>query len=103
VVVAETGREALRALDEHANVGAVLMDIMMPDMDGYEAIRRVREQRRFADLPLIALTARAMKGERERCEEAGANDYMTKPIDPSGLLSALQHWLARAPQEGTLS
>jgi signal transduction histidine kinase/CheY-like chemotaxis protein/HAMP domain-containing protein len=103
VVVAETGREALRALDEHANVGAVLMDIMMPDMDGYEAMRRVREQQRFADLPLIALTARAMKGERERCEEAGASDYMTKPVDPSGLLSTLQHWLTRAPQPDTLS
>jgi CheY-like chemotaxis protein len=103
VVVAETGREALRALDEHANVGAVLMDIMMPDMDGYEAMRRVREQQRFADLPLIALTARAMKGERERCEEAGASDYMTKPVDPSGLLSALQHWLTRDTHPDNLS
>jgi CheY-like chemotaxis protein len=103
VVVAETGREALRALDEHANVGAVLMDIMMPDMDGCEAMRRVRAQQRFADLPLIALTARAMKGERERCEEAGASEYMTKPVDPSGLLSALQHWLTRSPHPDTLS
>jgi CheY-like chemotaxis protein len=103
VVVAETGREALRALDEHEGVGAVLMDIMMPDMDGYEAMRRVREQQRFAHLPLIALTARAMKGERERCEEAGASAYLTKPVDPSGLLSALQHWLARTPHPNTVS
>ncbi|HTV23460.1 MAG TPA: response regulator [Polyangiaceae bacterium] len=101
VLVAETGREALRALDEHEGVGAVLMDIMMPDMDGYEAMRRVREQQRFADLPLIALTARAMQGERERCEQAGASAYITKPIDPSGLLTTLEHWFMRTPHTDT--
>jgi CheY-like chemotaxis protein len=94
VVVAETGREALRLLEQHPNVRAVLMDIMMPDMDGYEAMRRVREQPRFSELPVIALTARAMKGERERCEAAGASEYMAKPLDPAGLLSTLKHWLA---------
>jgi CheY-like chemotaxis protein len=94
VLVAETGREALRVLDEQSNVGVVLMDIMMPDMDGYEAMRRLRAEPRFRELPVIALTARAMKGERERCEEAGASDYMTKPVDPRSLLSALRHWLS---------
>ena len=103
VVVAETGREALRVLDEHTNVGAVLMDIMMPDMDGYETMRRLREQQRFATLPVIALTARAMKGERERCREAGASDYLTKPVDPAGLLSTLEHLLEREPPRTTLS
>ena len=103
MVIAETGREALRALDERADVGAVVMDIMMPDIDGYEAMRRVREQQRFADLPLIALTARAMKGERERCAQAGASDYLTKPVDPNGLLSTLQHWLTRDTARDSLS
>jgi CheY-like chemotaxis protein len=103
VLVAETGREALRVLDENQNVGVVLMDIMMPDMDGYEAMRRLRSEPRYADLPVIALTARAMKGERERCEEAGANDYMQKPVDPRGLLSTLHHWLSREHTAQTLS
>jgi CheY-like chemotaxis protein len=103
VVVAETGREALRLLEQHPNVRAVLMDIMMPDMDGYEAMRRVREQQRFSELPVIALTARAMKGERERCEAAGASEYMAKPLDPAGLLSTLKRWLARRAAESLLS
>jgi CheY-like chemotaxis protein len=102
-VVAETGREALRLLEQHPNVRAVLMDIMMPDMDGYEAMRRLREQPRFAELPVIALTARAMKGERERCEAAGASEYMAKPVDPVGLVSALKRGLARHAAESTVA
>jgi CheY-like chemotaxis protein len=66
---------------------------MMPEMDGYEAMRRLREDTRFAKLPVIVLTAKAMKGERERCLDAGASDYLTKPIDTDQLLSKLQTWL----------
>jgi CheY-like chemotaxis protein len=70
------------------------MDIMMPEMDGYEAMRQLRAQPCFRDLPVIALTARAMKGERERCLEVGASDYMSKPVDPAQLLSKLDAWLS---------
>jgi CheY-like chemotaxis protein/HAMP domain-containing protein len=93
VLVADTGREALELLDQNPKVDAVLMDIMMPEMDGYEATRRLREDRRFRALPVIALTAKAMKGERERCLEAGASDYLAKPIDSEKLLQTLRAWL----------
>jgi len=93
VLVADTGREALDLLGRHPNVDAVLMDIMMPEMDGYEATRRLRQDSRFGALPVIALTAKAMKGERERCLEAGASDYLSKPIDSEKLLKTLQAWL----------
>ncbi|MEI9948851.1 MAG: response regulator [Pseudomonadota bacterium] len=93
VLVADTGREALEQLAQNPQIDAVLMDIMMPEMDGYEATRRLREDPRFRSLPVIALTAKAMKGERERCLEAGASDYLTKPIDSDKLLRTLQAWL----------
>jgi CheY-like chemotaxis protein/signal transduction histidine kinase len=93
VIVADTGRELLKLLDAHPDVDAVLMDIMMPEMDGYEATRLLREDARFSKLPVIALTAKAMKGERERCIEAGASDYLTKPIDSEKLLRTLNGWL----------
>ena len=95
VLVADTGREALEQLAAHPDIDVVLMDIMMPEMDGYEATRQLRKDPRFGKLPVIALTAKAMKGERERCIEAGANDYLSKPIDSDRLLQTLQAWLPK--------
>ena len=97
VLVADTGREALQLLDQNPDLDGVLMDIMMPEMDGYQATRELRADPRFARLPVVALTAKAMKGERERCLEAGASDYLTKPIDTDKLLQTLQAWLPRGP------
>ncbi|HEX9735469.1 MAG TPA: HAMP domain-containing protein [Thermoanaerobaculia bacterium] len=95
VLHAENGREALRSLDENPDVEAMILDIMMPEMDGYEALRRIREQEAWRDLPIIALTAKAMKGDREQCLEAGASDYVTKPVEPDQLVSLLRVWLHR--------
>jgi CheY-like chemotaxis protein len=96
VLLADTGREAVELLGGNPDVNAVLMDIMMPEMDGYEATRRLRQDPRFRKLPIIALTAKAMKGERDRCLEAGASDYLTKPVDTDKLLQTLQTWLSGA-------
>ena len=93
VLMADTGRAALDLLEKNRNVDAVLMDVMMPEMDGYEAMRRIRTEARFATLPVVALTAKAMKGERERCLEAGASDYLSKPVDSDELLTLLSSWL----------
>jgi CheY-like chemotaxis protein/signal transduction histidine kinase len=90
VLAADTGRAALDMLDGEPGVHVVLMDMMMPEMDGYEALRRLRKDDRFRELPVIALTAKAMKGDREQCLQAGANEYLSKPIDPDRLLAMLQ-------------
>ncbi|HLV65669.1 MAG TPA: response regulator, partial [Polyangiaceae bacterium] len=95
VLVADTGREALDVLDRNPDVHGVLMDVMMPELDGYGAMRALRADPRFTRLPVIALTAKAMKGERERCLEAGASDYLTKPVDGERLLALLDAWLRR--------
>jgi tubulin-specific chaperone A len=93
VIRAETGQEALDMLDTHPDIDIVLMDIMMPVMDGYEAMRKIREQEKFWKLPILALTAKAMKDDRKKCIEAGANDYLAKPIDLDKVMSMLRVWL----------
>jgi CheY-like chemotaxis protein/signal transduction histidine kinase/HAMP domain-containing protein len=89
VIVADTGKEAIEQMQRHPDTRVVLMDMMMPEMDGYEAIRRLRARPEFSKVPIIALTAKAMKGERETCMAAGATDYLPKPVDTNKLLQAL--------------
>jgi PAS domain S-box-containing protein len=93
IVVAKNGKESLERLNDETDVNLVLMDIMMPEMDGFEATGRIRQQSKFKDLPVIALTAKAMKGDRNRCIEAGASDYLSKPVDMDKLFSMLRVWL----------
>ncbi|MCC3375780.1 response regulator [Cohnella sp. REN36] len=93
VLTAENGREALEVLNHRDDVDLVLMDIMMPVMDGYEAIARIRSEERWKDLPILAVTAKAMKEDRNKCLEAGASDYVAKPIQTDQLLSLLKVWL----------
>ncbi|WP_420832225.1 HAMP domain-containing protein [Rhizobium cauense] len=95
VFTATTGSEALEVLEKNETVALVLMDIMMPGMDGYETTAAIRAQPRFQRLPILALTAKAMKGDREKCLEAGASDYLAKPVNTEQLLSALRMWLHR--------
>jgi CheY-like chemotaxis protein len=90
---AENGKDGLELLKKTRGIDIVLMDIMMPEMDGYETIRAIRQISKFKALPVIGLTAKAMKGDRERCIEAGASDYISKPVDTEQLLSLLRVWL----------
>jgi len=93
VVVAKTGKEAIDKLHTRPDIDLVLMDVMMPEMDGYEAMRLIRTEERFSKLPIIALTAKAMPADRDKCLESGANDYLPKPIDTDHLMSLLRVWL----------
>ncbi|MFD8255280.1 HAMP domain-containing protein [Streptomyces werraensis] len=93
VLYAENGREGIEVLEQHDDVAVVLMDIMMPEMDGYATTTAIRRMPQFAGLPIIALTAKAMKGDREKAIESGASDYVTKPVDPDHLLTVMEQWM----------
>jgi CheY-like chemotaxis protein len=93
-VSAETGRAAINLLQAAEDVDIVLMDIMMPEMDGIDTMKSIRQISRFKDLPIVAVTAKAMKGDREKCIEAGAWDYLSKPVNSEQMLAVLQAWLA---------
>jgi CheY-like chemotaxis protein len=100
VLRAENGRAGLEALEKHPDIDVVLVDVMMPEMDGYDTTRAIRRMERFKDLPIIAVTAKAMKADRDKCVEAGASDYIAKPIDMDQLLSMLRVWLHRRRRSG---
>jgi len=93
VITAESGREALEILNKQKDIDIVLMDIMMPEMDGYETIQRIRKEHRNKQLPIIAVTAKAMIGDRQKCIASGASDYITKPVKIDQLLSLMRVWL----------
>ena len=95
VLTATTGNEAISLVESTPDLAIVLMDIMMPEMDGYQTIQVIRGNPGFRRLPIIALTAKAMKGDREKCLDAGASDYLAKPVNTEQLLSALRMWLHR--------
>jgi len=95
VISATNGREAIDLIRDTPDLSVVLMDIMMPEMDGYETTREIRQQPEFRTLPILALTAKAMKGDREKCLQAGASDYIAKPVNTEQLLSLLRVWLYR--------
>ena len=95
IIKAENGKFALKALDTYSDIDLVLMDIMMPEMDGYEALKQIRSQKKYQGLPVIALTAKAMNNDKQKCIDAGANDYIAKPIDVERLLSLMRVWMSK--------
>ena len=94
IYTAENGFEALDVLMHHEEIEVILMDIMMPGMDGFETIRRIKNDDRIAQIPVIAVTAKAMKGDREKCLEAGATDYISKPVDLKELIKKIEQLLS---------
>jgi CheY-like chemotaxis protein len=95
VISAETGKAGIEALEQTPDIDLVLMDIMLPEMDGYDTMKVIRKKHSFKELPIVALTAKAMKGDREKCIDAGASDYIAKPVETEELLSLLRNWLVR--------
>ncbi|MGZ3874808.1 MAG: response regulator, partial [Mucilaginibacter sp.] len=95
VITAESGREALEILSNDKKIDIVLMDIMMPEMDGYETIQMIRKEPKNKNLPIIAVTAKAMIGDRQKCISSGASDYITKPVKTDQLLSLMRVWLIK--------
>ena len=95
LIKASSGREAIDLIESTKGLAIVLMDIMMPEMDGYQTTQAIRANPAFRRLPIVALTAKAMKGDREKCLEAGCSDYLAKPVNTEQLLSALRMWLHR--------
>ncbi len=93
VIEAENCKEALARLDEHNDISIILMDIMMPEMDGYAAMREIRKNPRYLNIPIIAMTAKALKGDHEKCMAAGASDYLAKPLEVDKLLSLIRVWI----------
>ncbi|MFZ6009214.1 MAG: response regulator, partial [Bacteroidota bacterium] len=91
-ITADSGKEAIQILNENPKIDMVLMDIMMPEMDGYETTQKIRREHKNSTLPIIAVTAKAMKGDRQKCIEAGASDYITKPLKIDQLLSLMRLW-----------
>jgi CheY-like chemotaxis protein len=96
VLHAERGAEGIALLEHNPDIDVALIDIMMPEMDGYETMRRIRANPRLAHVPLISVTAKAMKGDRQKCLNAGASDYIAKPVDIDLLLALLRVWIGRA-------
>jgi len=103
VIIAESGKEALAILERMQEIDLVLTDIMMPGMDGYETMRAIRALDRFKTLPIIAVTGKVVPGEWQRCMDAGANDYVTKPVDANELLAAIGRWLPATPPSAPAS
>ena len=95
VISATNGRQAIELIQSTPDLSMVLMDIMMPEMDGYQTMREIRKDPEFRTLPMLALTAKAMKGDREKCLDAGASDYIAKPVNTDQLLSLMRVWLFR--------
>ncbi len=95
IASADNGHAAIRLLKEQPDIDIVLMDIMMPEMDGIDTMKEIRKLPAFKDLPIVAVTAKAMKGDREKCIEAGAWDYLAKPVDTEQLLAVMRAWMHR--------